>query len=301
MPFVPNRAERAMWPTRVALAVAVLALAGCGGGSSEAEPEGQFTGAPLEVQDPGAVHVHGLGYDEAADTLYVATHTGLFELGPGDAKPRRIGASRQDTMGFTLVEPKLFLGSGHPDARESLPPHLGLIRSTDRGRSWQPVSLLGEADFHVLRSQGRTVYGFDATGGRLLASTDGGETWAERAEPEPLVDLVLDPRDPEHVVASGSAVLYESKDGAASWRVVAGSRAGHLAWPSGARLYLLDASGTLIAAARPSGPWRRLSSLAAAPAALLAVDRQRLFAALHDGTIVQTNDGGATWNVRATP
>jgi hypothetical protein len=36
-------------------------------------------------------------------------------------------------MGFTIVGPNRFLGSGHPDLRDDLPPLLGLIESTNRG------------------------------------------------------------------------------------------------------------------------------------------------------------------------
>ena len=75
--------------------------------------------------DAELVHVHGLGYDLRRKILYVATHTGMFELADGAAKATRIGDKHQDTMGFTLIKPNLFLGSGHPDTREELPPHLG--------------------------------------------------------------------------------------------------------------------------------------------------------------------------------
>jgi hypothetical protein len=85
------------------------------------------------------------------------------------------------------LAPDRFLGSGHPDladAREQgLPPLLGLIESSDGGQTWTPVSLLGEADFHVLRSEGDLVYGFDATNARLLVSEDAGATWNERSLP----------------------------------------------------------------------------------------------------------------------
>jgi len=53
-------------------------------------------------------------------------------------------------MGFTLVRPGLFLGAGHPDLREAkpgVPPLLGLIESSDNGRTWQQLSLLGKGDF----------------------------------------------------------------------------------------------------------------------------------------------------------
>jgi hypothetical protein len=68
-------------------------------------------------------------------------------------------------MGFTVLGSGRFLGSGHPDLREArekgLPPLLGLIESQDGGRSWVPISLLGEAPpsrrSEAARASGLTV------------------------------------------------------------------------------------------------------------------------------------------------
>lgn len=290
---------------RVAMAATIAAtllqlVIGCGGESDDAAPD-QFTGVALEQQDPGPVHVHGLGYDPQRRVLYIATHTGMFELEDGAPKAARIGDSQQDTMGFTLVEPNLFLGSGHPDLRDELPPHLGLIRSTDRGRSWTQVSLLGEADFHVLRARRKTIYGFDSSNERLLASTDSGRTWTKRPTPEVLLDLAIDPSNPEHLLASGGAVLYRSQDGGRRWNAVASGVSGYLAWPSAKRLFVATLDGAFLSALSAQGPWRSRGGLGAPVAALLAVNERTLFAALHDGTIKQSGDGGMTWKVRATP
>jgi hypothetical protein len=287
---------------RLAAALAgtlLLLAAGCGGGGDESG--GVFTGVPLELQDPGPVHVHGLGYDTDSGTLYIATHTGMFELPAAQSTAVRIGDRHQDTMGFTLVAPGRFLGSGHPDARDELPSHLGLIESTDQGRSWQTLSLSGKADFHVLRARGRNVYGFDVASGRLLASSDGGRTWEQRAAPESLVDLAIDPGDPEHLLAAGGAVLYRSVDGGRSWSPVASGVSGYLAWPVPRRLFAATLDGAFLTATSAEGPWRARGSLAGQVAALHAAGSTNLYAALHDGTIKQSDDGGTTWQVRATP
>ena len=280
----------------VAAAAIVFALAGCGG----AEEKPTVGVQSLAVEDAGPEHVHGLGYEAGSGTLYIATHTGLFELAAGAERAARIGDSHQDTMGFFLVAPDRFLGSGHPDARAGLPPHLGLIVSRDRGQSWQNVSLSGEADFHVLRASGRFVYGFDASNGRLLASADSGKTWRRRPAPEPLVDLAIDPTDPERVVASGGSALYLSTDGGRSWTPVSNGVSGHLAWPAARRLYLATLDGAFLTATSPDGSWRPRTPLGEPVAALHSSDEKRLFAALHDGTIMHSTNGGATWAVRAS-
>lgn len=288
-----------------ALALAVLAgAAACGGGAEEsAAPEAAAAdSAPAPaLSDPGPVHVHGLGYHRPTRTLYIATHTGLFELPDGAAKATRIGDSHQDTMGFVLTPDGRFLGSGHPDARENRPPHLGLVESKDAGRSWRTVSLEGEADFHVLRARGRYVYGLDGANARFLASADGGETWAERPLPESLVDLVVDPSQPRHLLAAGASSLYESTDGGERWTPVAAGVSGLLAWPAPRKLYAATLDGAFLTAAAPGGPWRSLAPPGGPVAALHAGGQAELFAALHDGTILHSGDGGRSWAVRSTP
>jgi len=252
----------------------------------------------------GPVHVHGLGVNPADGALFVATHTGLFRAGVGESKAIRVGDSRQDTMGFAVVGENRFLGSGHPDVREDLPPLLGLIESTDAGRSWRPISLLGEADFHVLRSAGNRVYGYDASHDRLLVSGDAGRTWVEVDRPGPLLDLAVDPTDDRHVLAVAAGDLgnglYESRDGGGTWDRV-GDAVGLLAWTAPAQLFVIDGGGQVFVSSDGGGRFERRGAIGGEPAALLGKDADTLFVALHDGTIKGSADGGTTWTVRSTP
>jgi hypothetical protein len=259
---------------------------------------------PLPTQDPGPVHVHGLGIDPADGALFIATHTGLFRVEPGERKAKRVGDRYQDTMGFTVAGPNRFLGSGHPDLREArekgLPPLLGLIESTDAGETWKPVSLLGEADFHVLRRLGGTVYGYDSSNGRLLASADGGRTWEELATPGPILDIAVDPGQPRRLVSSAGLGLFASSDGGETWRPLT-DVGGLLAWPVQGPLYVVTAEGRVLRSADGGSRFTRVGQIGAQPAALLAAAPRDLYVALHDGTIKRSTDGGATWTVRSTP
>jgi hypothetical protein len=85
--------------------------AGCSGGGDRAASPSQAV-----AQDPGVVHVHGLGINPKDGALFAATHTGLFVVGAGT--DTRVTERLQDTMGFTVVGPDHFLGSGHPDFRD---------------------------------------------------------------------------------------------------------------------------------------------------------------------------------------
>lgn len=257
-------------------------------------------GAPAvaDATDPGPVHVHGLGVNPGDEALYIATHTGLWRLPPGRGRPERVGDSRQDTMGFTVAGRDRFLGSGHPD-NVRLPPLLGLIESNDRGKSWNPISLLGEADFHVLRAAGRRVYGYDVTHERLLVSDDAGRTWTERRAPAPVLDLVPDASDPDHLVASTAKGLFRSRDAGARWRA-AGAELGLLAWPAPNVLYLVAGTGDVFRSEDGGRGWNRVGALGGEPAALLAVGTEELYAAVHDGRILSSRDGGRTWHALNT-
>ncbi len=279
---------------RMSVLLAAVFLAGCGGNEEQ-----EFEGVPLEQQDPGPVHVHGLGIDPADGSLFIATHTGLFRVAPGKLKAARVGDRRQDTMGFAVAGPGRFIGSGHPDARDDLPPLLGLIESTDGGRTWEPLSLLGETDFHVLRAAGSHVYGFDSTSGQLYVSADRGRTWTTHVPPEPLLDLVAHPDRPASLLAAGS-VLYRSNDSGQTWSALGGEPA-LLAWPAPEALYRVVGSGDVSASDDAGATWRPLGSIGGQPASFLAVSRQELYAALHDGTIQVSRDGGRSWSIRSRP
>jgi len=198
------------------------------------------------ARDPGPVHVHGLGVNPRDRALFLAPHTGLWRVAADDAKATRVAERREDTMGFTVEGSDRFLGSGHPDLRDDLPPLLGLIRSRDAGRNWTPVSLLGQADLHVIRRSGNRIYGFDSYRERLLVSRDSGRSWAKGRSLGGLIDFVVSPKDSSNILASSAVGISSSANEGASWRRVSGER-GFLAWPLPHRLYLLNGQGALLA------------------------------------------------------
>jgi hypothetical protein len=252
---------------------------------------------------PGPVHVHGLGVDPADGALFIATHTGLFRAGQGEPRAVRVGESFQDTMGFTVVGPNRFLGSGHPDLTQDLPPLLGLIESTDAGETWEPVSLLGDADFHTLRYARGRVYGYDVTNDRLLVSGDEGRTWDELVRPGPLIDLAVHPSDDRRLVAVAQSqlgpALFASRTGGESWTAVA-SLAGLLAWPAPEQLYFVTPSGEVFLTPDGGRQLERRGRIGGEPAAFVAY-KDDLYVALHDGTIKRSADGGGSWSVRSAP
>lgn len=260
------------------------------------------------IIDPGPVHVHGLGVNPADGALFIATHSGLYRVGTAEQRADRVGDRLQDTMGFTIVGPDRFLGSGHPDLwereRKDLPSHLGLIESDDAGESWEPVSLLGEADFHVLRLAGQRVYGYDASNDRLLVSGDRGRSWEARERPGPLLDIAVAPRAAERIIAASAGGaeegLFESRNGGRVWNRIS-KKVGLLAWPRPDRLYLAAVDGQLFVSPDGGNRLVRRGEIGGEPAALLATGEDELYVALHNGTVKRSTNGGRSWGVRSTP
>lgn len=298
---LPNRVRRLPFAVGACalLIGAVVVVGGCAGGDEEK----QGADDPV-IEDPGPIHVHGLGINPADGALFIATHTGLFRAGENERKARRVGGRYQDTMASTVTGRDRFLGSGHPDPREKRPPFLGLVESRDAGRTWKPVSLPGLMDFHVLEVAGRRTYGFgtnyETRRARFLASTDGGKSWYEREIPEAFASVAIRPGDGRRLVAAGRKRLHASEDAGRSWRALRGP-AGLLAWTRPEELYVVQPDGTVSLSVDAGRGWQAVGRIGGAPAAFEAGPRGLLLAALHDGTIKQSRDGGTSWAVRSAP
>jgi photosystem II stability/assembly factor-like uncharacterized protein len=249
-------------------------------------------------------HVHGLEVNPADGSMWAATHSGVFELGPDG--PVRAGDRRQDVMGFAITGPDLFLASGHPDPRDGgAAADLGLVMSTDRGRTWSVVALHGEADFHALSAAGTTVYGFDATDGVVMRSDDGGRTWQTGVALD-ATDLDVDPADPVRVVAATPGGLVESVTGGAGFAplldqppqpLVLIDHVDHEGRGGAGPVFVgVDAAGGVWE--RGEDGWSSTGSLPGAPQAFTVAGPDRYLAATGSG-VHASEDAGRTWTVLA--
>ncbi|HVF77472.1 MAG TPA: hypothetical protein VNA28_04165 [Solirubrobacteraceae bacterium] len=283
-------------PARLVAVLAVVTAVGCG--DDRADPE------QVQAEDPGPVHVHGLGVNPSDGALFVATHTGLFRAAEGQRRARRVAGRYQDTMGFTVIGPDRFLGSGHPDLREKLPPFLGLIESRDGGQSWRPLSLQGKVDFHVLEASGRSIYGygsdFESRKPRFLRSGDRGRSWQQLDAPEPLIALAISPTDPRRLIASSERRVFSSRDAGRSWSPLNAPSAGLLAWTEGG-VFVASADGRIWRNADAGESWQAVSAAGGDPAAFDSGRADQLLVALHDGTVKLSSDHGQRWSVRSQP
>lgn len=281
------------------LGVAVVfgvAVAACGGGQ-DAAPDAASQGA-VTAADPGVVHVHRLAVaPDDPGALYVATHTGLFRSDEG-GPPQRVGDRYHDLMGFTITEDSRFLASGHPDLRSAdlqlpdRPPLLGLVESPDQGVAWDPVSLLGETDFHALEARHGLLYGADSTSGRFMVSSDGVE-WEARSTPG-LQVIAVSPGDPDVVVGAGGGPPLRSEDGGRTWAALTSPPVHAVAWNDEA-LFTALPDGRVQASSDGGDTWEVRGNLGSAPEALLATD-DVLYAAAADLGILRSDDGGRTWD-----
>ena len=296
-----RRPPRRSPPRSLTLIAAVGAVAAVGAWVLATRDDSDGAAAPVVTADPGVSHVHGLGVNPGDGSLVVATHFGSFRLGADGGGATRIGDSFQDTMGFTVVGPDQFLGSGHPDVagmEAGQPARLGFIESTDGGRSWEVLSLGGDVDFHALASAGGRVYGWDASSGRLMVSEDRVE-WETLAAID-LFALAVDPADVDHLVAATPQGLQETTDGGRTWEAADGPPLVAISWAEGTGLWGAGADGAVWR--REPEAWTSAGRLPGTPQAFLATIDGGLYAAVQasDGAtqIVQSTDNAATWDVR---
>lgn len=209
--------QRTMRRSRVLLLVAavlastVLSACSAVGGAPQAARSvtGQsgvtVTALPMPA---GIEHVHALVRDPNLGRVLAATHAGLYEITPNGGASR-VGGSGDDLMSLTIDSSGNLYASGHPGTASAATNPLGLIRSSDGGRTWVPISRQGESDFHALTVHGSTIVGLADT--TLATSRDAGRTWQVGARAD-AATLTLD--SSTLWVAGPSGLQRSSDDGA---------------------------------------------------------------------------------------
>ena len=245
-------------------------------------------------------HVHGLAVDrQDPEKLLIATHHGLFRAGP-DGKTELISPV-QDFMGFSPdpSDPKTLYASGHPAGGGNL----GFIASTDNGVTWDQISpgANGPVDFHQMTVSSvdpQVLYG---AYGMLQVSRDAGKTWSiVGPPPEKLIDLAASAKNPDTIYAATEAGLSVSKDGGQSWEtIVHGAPVSLVEVTADGSVYAFILGRGLVRSAEADMDLAPVSSglgdrvllhLAVDPA-----DKDRIFVASHQGDILASTDGGASW------
>lgn len=242
-------------------------------------------------------HIHDLVFSEDGDLL-VASHTGLWRI-DGLDRAVLVGSERHDLMSMTSLPDGTLIASGHPDLRldqyrlEDRPALLGLVRSDDRGESWEVVDLLGVADFHALAATATQVFGAESGGQVWHLDTD--EPWSQLGAID-AHDLALDPAGPARQLAvRGDGTVWVTTDGAMTWSRIDGAPSMiEVEWPSEQTVLGVSEDGQ-IWAGTPTGIWR---SAGAGPPGVetFHVDSGGMWwLTAHGGSIHRSDDEGETW------
>lgn len=127
-------------------------------------------------------HIHGLGYTSDGKQILIPAHNGLVSYSEGQWK--NINAPKHDYMGFQTVD-NGFYSSGHPAPGSGLKNPMGIVKSTDFGKTLSKLGLEGENDFHgmAVGYKSHAIYvineqpnsKMDSSG--LFYSTDDAKTW----------------------------------------------------------------------------------------------------------------------------
>ncbi|NQU37553.1 MAG: exo-alpha-sialidase [Actinobacteria bacterium] len=257
------------------VAIAGLGLVGCSsqtdaGSGSPSIPESGPVASKTTLSEP-LTHLHGAAVDDVGD-LFAATHDGVWKVADNGGVSLA-GTSRDDFMGFAITSAAGWFGSGHPGAGSDMVNPMGLIASTDTGKTWSAISRVGETDFHSLAATNSLIVGFD--GRQLLRSADGGGSWEVAKAAVSPASLALLESD---LLATTEAGLMRSSDEGDTFELVADAPAGLVLLSARASaLWGLDTQERMWVSLDSGTTWSQCGSAPGAQA-IAAVDDGSAFA-----------------------
>mgnify|MGYP003134892294 CR=1 FL=1 len=279
--------------------VVVSLLSGC------VPPTATTGGGSLSATRTVVSHVHAIDVDDVRERVTIATHDGLIEIDisagfEGSAAATVLGEYRGDVMGFVRADDR-FLVSGHPPAGADAPANVGVLAVGLDAKSWEPLALSGEVDFHAMSrdasGSNSLIAGLDSVSGAVLSSDDGGISWAS--------GVAIAARDIAVVPGGGALVvttelgLQISTDRGTTWSPIEGAPVlvllGAGATTNGESAVLgVGVDGALHRSA-DGREWAAPTDLPFFPEAL-GVSERGVIVIANTERVLMSIDGGSTWS-----
>ena len=275
-----------------AILAGAMLLSACGDGTED------FVAGPGDLG-----HIHDLAIDDEGGLL-VASHSGLYRI-EDESRAVRIG-DQHDLMSMVMLEGGDLLASGHPNLLmeefrvEGQPALLGLARSTDGGRTWTELDLLGEADFHALIPHRDGLFAAETEGNIWFRdSTDG---WTTLGDVEAR-DLAIDPANSQLQLAPDyDATVWVSTDSASTWEAAADAPPLiEIEWASSNLILGITEAGAIWSAPTPTDPWVEIASGPVDVETFFVDNSGTWWVSVHGGTITRSVDQGSSWTTVYSP
>jgi hypothetical protein len=277
----------------------MLVVAACGGSSEEPITT---TSAATGGSDIGSIAI-----DPADGTLLAGSGPTFFRVPPGAKTPEPAAGKIKTPKGAgTLTRdvvvrfagPGTIIASGH-SGEASLPPVLGLVRSTDKGENWEPVSGLGTADYHEIEVVGTRILALrNEDPGLVQVSDDGGKTWKTSEAPSVAapIDIAVDPSNPSLWAVSTDQGTFVSTNEGGTWRQRETTFGARLAWGAPDALYSAGMDGKVKRSSDGGKSFADVGTIGAGPKELIVSPKGELYASIKGGEIRRSSDGGVTWS-----
>lgn len=310
-----TKSKRAKAAGAAAAGAAGGAAAGAGGAAARAagtaarSSTANSSSASTPIVDPSRPpFITGLSVNPLDGSILLATNLGLYHIDANGQNLRPLastvtamgkkGPFGQRVSSFVFVGPNRLIGSGHPNSLSTgLNPFLGVIESDNGGQSWTAISRVGFSDLHAIAFAHGIVYGFDTLLHGVIVSHDLGRQFSEgTAPPAAVLDLAVDPNNPNYLLASTPTGIFRSTNQGKGWSRIARAPNPRLAWTSNA-LVRGQQGGTVMVSHDRGSTWTVVGKLPGDPDKLIGLADGTILGALVNGTIVASHDSGRTWTV----
>ncbi|CAM4398110.1 VPS10, VPS10 domain protein [Paenibacillus alkaliterrae] len=165
-------------------------------------------------------HIHGLGFTNDGSQLLIPAHDGLVSY--TNNRWQAVNGEKHDYMGFNLVD-NGFYSSGHPERGSDLKNPLGIVKSTDNGKTLEFMDFYGIEDFHFMAVgyNSHAIYLFNPqanarlSAAGLYVSLDQTKTWkmsSLNGLTGDLISLAAHPTDTSTIAIGTSEGVYLSSD-----------------------------------------------------------------------------------------